>query len=166
MPAKGTIPYSDLANLAGSTETRLKSVVRMAMKTGLFLEQTPQQVSHSATSALFATSEDYRNWAAYATDVLAPVAAGMTETHERWPLTTTLTRTANNFAFRHDLPFFDHLSQNPALHKQFAGYMRALATNQGTHMKHLVNGLEWGHKLNATVVDVSKPSTDPFRHLY
>ncbi|KAK8015638.1 hypothetical protein PG991_008526 [Apiospora marii] len=154
VPAKGAIPYSDLASQAGCTETRLKSVVRMAMTTGLFLEPTPQQVSHSATSALFAASEDHRNWAAYATDVLAPVAAGMTEAHERWPAATTRTRTAYNVAFRRDLPFFDRLGQNPALHRQFAGYMRALATNQGTHMKHLVSGLDWGRNPNATVVDV------------
>ncbi|KAK8092053.1 sterigmatocystin 8-O-methyltransferase [Apiospora hydei] len=154
VPMKGAILYTDLANLAGCTEIRLKSVVRMAMTTGLFLEQIPQQVSHSATSALFATSEDYRNWAAYATDVLAPVAAGMTEAHERWPLATERTRTAYNIAFYHDISFFDRLGQNPALNKQFAGYMRALAANQGTHIKHLVNGLEWDRNPNATVVDV------------
>ncbi|KAK8057644.1 hydroxyindole O-methyltransferase [Apiospora saccharicola] len=115
VPTKGAIHYSDLASRAGCTETRLKSVVRMAMTTGLFLEPTPQQVSHSAT---------------------------------------TRTRTAYNVAFRHDLPFFDRLGQNPELHRQFAGYMRALATNQGTHMKHLVKGLDWGRNPNATVVDV------------
>ncbi|KAK7938002.1 hydroxyindole O-methyltransferase [Apiospora aurea] len=154
VPMKGAISYTGLANLAGCTETRLKNVVRMAMTTGLFLEQIPQQVSHSATSALFATSEDYRNWAAYATDVLTPVAAGMTEAHKRWPLATERTRTAYNIAFYHDVSFLDRLGQNPALHKQFAGHMRALATNQGTHMKHLVNGLEWDRNPNATVVDV------------
>lgn len=152
---KGEILYTELAQQAGCTETRLKSVVRMAMTTGLFEEQVPQQVSHSATSALFATNEDYHNWAMYATDISAPVAAGMTEAHERWPYDTEKTHTAYNVAFDHDLSFFDRLGQNPGLHKQFAGYMRAVATNQGTHMKHLVNGLEWGRRPNGVVVDVS-----------
>ncbi|ORY59300.1 putative O-methyltransferase [Pseudomassariella vexata] len=154
VPVKGEISYTDLASLAGTTETRLKSVVRMAMTTGLFLEQTPQQISHSATSALFATNEDYHNWAVYATDVSAPVAAGMVEAHKRWPYDKEKIHTAYNVAFNHDLSFFGRLAQNPALHKQFAGYMRAVATNQGTHMKHLVNGLEWGSNPKATIVDV------------
>ncbi|KAK8848902.1 bikaverin cluster-O-methyltransferase [Apiospora arundinis] len=159
VPSKGGISYTDLAGLAGCTETRLKSVVRMSMTTGLFLEETPQHVSHSATSALFAASEDHRTWAAYATDVLAPVAAGMAEAHERWPFVDgssekKRTQTAYNVAFGHNLSFFDRVGQDPALHKQFAGYMRALATNPGTHIRHLVDGLEWGRHPNATVVDV------------
>ncbi|KAK6851733.1 S-adenosyl-L-methionine-dependent methyltransferase [Apiospora arundinis] len=153
------ISYTDLAGLAGCTETRLKSVVRMSMTTGLFLEETPQHVSHSATSGLFATSEDHRTWAAYATDVLAPVAAGMAGAHERWPFVDGTsekkrTQTAYNVAFGHNLSFFDRLGRDPALHKQFAGYMRALATNPGTHIRHLVDGLEWGRNPNATIVDV------------
>jgi 6-hydroxytryprostatin B O-methyltransferase len=154
VPLEGEISYADLAGLIGASETRLKSVVRMAMTTGLFLEQTPQHVAHSATSALFSTNEDYHNWAVYATDVSAPVAAAMTEAHERWPNDTEKTHTAHNVAFNHDLAFFERLGQNPALHKQFAGYMRAVATNQGTHMKHLVNGLKWNKLPKATIVDV------------
>ncbi|KAK8058409.1 hypothetical protein PG994_008857 [Apiospora phragmitis] len=153
VPAKGKMSYPNLAERAGCTETRLKSVVRMAMTTGLFLERN-QQVSHSTTSALFATNEHYRNWAVYATNVTAPIAASLTQAHKRWPYETDKSHTAHNVAFNHDLSFFEYMSQEPVLHERFAGYMRAISTDHGTNVKHVVSGLDWGRSPNDLIVDV------------
>lgn len=127
----------------------------MAMTNGLFVESSSQFISHSATSALLHTDQDFHDWAIFMCDISAPTAASMAEAHKRWPEDTEKMHTAYNIAFNHELPFFQHLGKSPERHKQFAGYMRSVTTSQGTHMKHLVEGFDWASLGEVLVVDVS-----------
>ena len=154
VPPSSSISYHELASHAEVTEERLKSVVRMAITSGIFAESTAQQVEHTAISQLLRDNQNFRDWALFMCDISAPTAGSMAEAHKRWPDDLDKTHTAYNVAFGHDLPFFKHLAQTPDRHKQFSGYMRSVTSGEGTHMKHLVNGFDWSKLGKAQVVDV------------
>lgn len=163
VPASGTISYRDLAAAASKRasvavsipEARLKSIVRMAMTSALFCEPEPNRVGHSATSALLARDADVHSWASYLSTRSAPTALSMTAAHDRFtPASVAKNETAYNVAFDTELPFFDHLSLNPANTAEFAGYMRNVTTSEGVDVKHLVNGYPWKDLGSGLVVDV------------
>ncbi|KAH6880098.1 sterigmatocystin 8-O-methyltransferase [Thelonectria olida] len=163
VPASGTISYTDLAaaaskranSVAAIPETRLKSIVRMAMTSALFREPEPNRVGHSATSALLARDADVHSWASYLSTRSAPTALSMTAAHHRFtPASVAKNETAYNVAFDTELPFFDHLSLDPANTAEFAGYMRNVTTSGAVDLKHLVNGYPWADLGSGLVVDV------------
>ncbi|KAA8644447.1 hypothetical protein EYZ11_003576 [Aspergillus tanneri] len=154
VPLQGSVSYVDLAVLANVPEDSLKAIARMAITSGLFVENPPQHLAHSATSALLCTNENFHDWAVFMSDISAPTAAAMVDAHEKWPNSHLPTQTAYNLAFHTDLPFFKHLGQHPERHRQFAGYMRSVTTSQGTGLNHLVVGWDWAALGRARVVDV------------
>ncbi|KAI1142787.1 sterigmatocystin 8-O-methyltransferase [Hypoxylon sp. FL0543] len=163
VPVSGTISYRDLAAAASKRasgaaaipETRLKSIVRMAMTSALFREPEPNRVGHSATSALLARDADVHSWASYLSTRSAPTALSMTAAHDRFtPASVAKNETAYNVAFDTELPFFDHLSLDPANTAEFAGYMRNVTTSEAVDVKHLVNGYPWADLGSGLVVDV------------
>ncbi|KAB5575394.1 putative O-methyltransferase, partial [Coniochaeta sp. 2T2.1] len=154
VPLEGTIDYASLADKAGVPTARLKGILRMAMTSQLFTEVADQQVAHTATSAWLRTNQNSRDWAIFMCDISAPTALAMAAAHQKWPASTARTHTAYNLAFQTDLPFFDHLAQQPERHRQFAGYMQSVTASQGTSLKHLISGFDWESLGDALVVDV------------
>lgn len=136
----------------------------MAMTNGLFVESPAHHISHSATSALLQTNAGFHDWAVFNSDISAPTALAMVDVHEKWSHSLDATHTAYNVAFNTDMPFFKHLAQQQERHRQFAGYMRAVTTSQGTHLKQLVEGWDWATLGQGVVVDVSDPSIHTEHH--
>uniref|UniRef100_A0A093V358 O-methyltransferase FtmD n=1 Tax=Talaromyces marneffei PM1 TaxID=1077442 RepID=A0A093V358_TALMA len=99
VPLNITISYADLATAAKVPEQRLKSIMRMAMTSFLFLEEE----------------------------------AGSTRTYE----------TAFNLAHSTDLTFFDYLSRNQDLMRDFAQHIRSVRSSESVGIKHLLAGYEW-----------------------
>lgn len=157
VPLHGSISYGSLATEANVSEARLKSIARMAMTHNLFHEPTADSIAHSATSALLVTNPNFFDWARFMTEASVPTAAHLVEACERWPNSVKKNETAYNIAFNHDLPFFDHLAQDPERTKQFSGYMKSVTNSEGTHLKHLLSGFDWASLGKATVVDVRFP---------
>lgn len=163
VPVSGTISYTELAASASKKSTngtsiperRLKSIMRMAMTTALFREPEPDYVGHSATSALLAQDADVHSWASHLSTRSAPTALSMTTAHNKFTTASVAkNETAYNVAFGTDLPFFDHLSLDPAKTAEFAGYMRNVTTSAGVDIKHLVEGYPWADLGAGLVVDV------------
>ncbi|KAH8695143.1 sterigmatocystin 8-O-methyltransferase [Talaromyces proteolyticus] len=154
VPLHGSISYTDLAAEAKVSERRLKSVARMAMTNNLFSEPTADTIAHSAISALLVTNPNFFDWARFMTEASIPTAAKLVEACERWPDSVKKNETAYNIAFDHDLPFFDHLAQDPERTRQFSGYMKSVTNSEGTDLKHLVAGFDWAKLGKATIVDV------------
>ncbi|KAB8236672.1 hypothetical protein ETB97_008923 [Aspergillus alliaceus] len=154
VPLHGSISYADLAALANAPERQLRSVVRMAITNGLFVENPPQHLAHSSTSALLRNDADFHDWAVIMTDLSFPTAYSMVEAHERWPNSLEGSQTAYNIAVDSSLPFFQHLAQQPDRQRQFAGFMRSMARSQGTDVEKLAHGWNWVALGRARVVDV------------
>ncbi|KAM3429292.1 hypothetical protein NHJ13734_008232 [Beauveria thailandica] len=153
VPLREAISYSELAALANVPEGALKCIARMAMTNGLFIEEPKQHIAHSATSAVLQTNVAFHDWAIFNSNVSAQTALAMTDAHLKWQDTLDATHTAYNAAFDTDASFFEHLSQLPERHRQFAGYMRAVTESQGTGLKQLVDGWDWEGLGDALVVD-------------
>ncbi|KAK9481518.1 O-methyltransferase-domain-containing protein [Lipomyces starkeyi] len=157
VPLSSTITYVDLAAAAKVPEQRLKSIIRMAMTTSLFQELPDgTAVTHSATSALLARNEETHAYAWYMSARTAPCALQMAPAHEKWGAGSLRTNeTAFNLAFGTDMPFFEYLSQNEEMMKDFAQYMRNVRSAEGVDIKHLVAGFGLqGIPDGGTVVDI------------
>ena len=141
---------------------QLKTVMRMAMTSNLFLEPKPEKVSHSATSALLVTNSEFHDWAGFMTETTAPAAFKLVEATEKWPEGIGKNETAYNIAFDTDLPFFEHLNTNPQKVKEFAGYMKHVQQSEGTSLRHLVQGFNWAAVGKGKVVDVGITGWLPF----
>jgi 6-hydroxytryprostatin B O-methyltransferase len=156
VPLNGTTTYGDLAAAAKVPESQLKSVARMAMTSAILVEPATGVVAHTANSAMFLQAPGMRAWADYMFQASIPTAAAMVEATEKWPGSTQKTETAYNVAFKHNLPFFDHLSQNEQLTSQFSRYMKSVTDGQAMDLSHLVNGFDWKSLADGSlVVDVS-----------
>jgi 6-hydroxytryprostatin B O-methyltransferase len=117
----------------------------MAMTSFLFREEEDgKAVCHSATSALLARNEDIHAYASYMSSNSAPLALQMAPAHKKWGAGSTRTyETAFNLAHHTDLTFFEYLSRNQDLMKDFAQYMRNVRSSEGVDIKHLLAGYEW-----------------------
>jgi 6-hydroxytryprostatin B O-methyltransferase len=156
-----TISYEGLAIAARVPKQRLKSILRMAMTTGLFREKPngPQpRVGHSATSSLLSRNEDAYAYATYMCAKSAPTAMSMTEAHRRWgPASIRTFETAYNVAFDTDLPFFGHVSRDKERTAMFARYMQSVRSSDAVSLKHLAAGFAWQDvRDGGVVVDVSR----------
>ncbi|KAL2851527.1 S-adenosyl-L-methionine-dependent methyltransferase [Aspergillus pseudoustus] len=154
IPAEGTISYTELAAKANVAVSQAKSVIRMAMTSGLFEEPVLQQVSHSATSLYIRNSDPTRTWAAWLCDVAIPTATRMVDAQKKWPESLSRAHTAYSFANDTELPFFQHLAQVPGRKAQFEGLMKAVSSLQKLDLKHTIAGFDWASLGEATVVDV------------
>ncbi|KAB5542434.1 O-methyltransferase-domain-containing protein [Coniochaeta sp. 2T2.1] len=155
VPLNGTTTYGALAAAAKVPESQLKSVARMAMTSAILVEPETGVVAQTANSAMFLKAPAMRDWAGYMFEASIPTAAAMVKATERWPGSTQKTETAYNVAFKHNLPFFDHLSQNEQLTAQFSRYMKSVTDGQAMDLSHLVNGFDWkGLTDGSLVVDI------------
>ena len=67
VPLQGTISYGDLASPAKVSEIKLKTIVRMAVTNGLFIEEPPNHIAHFARSELLQTNPSLHDWASFLT---------------------------------------------------------------------------------------------------
>src|SRR5690349_15474125 len=133
----------------------------MAMTDNLFLELVPDQISHSAASALIAENPNFNAWAAYMGETSSAAAAKLVDASIKWPGSLAKNETAYNIAFDTDLPFFDHTASDPERMKQFATYMKNVTSSEGTDIKHALTGFDWKSLGQAVVVDVGFPFCNP-----
>ncbi|KAI0870016.1 O-methyltransferase-domain-containing protein [Hypoxylon argillaceum] len=154
VPLEGRISYPDLANKAGVSELRLKSLARMAMTNHLFAEPTPGFIEHSATSAALVTNAKFSDQRVWMTSVIAPVIANMVTAHERWPMSTAPNNTAFSAAFNTNLAMYEYIAKQPDIYKLFGRVMDAVASSPKSDLKHLASGFDWAGLGKATVVDI------------
>lgn len=154
MPPEGTITYTEVAAKANVAVVHAKSIIRMAITSGLFEQPEPQKVGHSAASLYIRNNQHERTRAAWFCDVSAPTAAAMAPAHAKWPQSQSRTQTAYNNANDTDLPFFEHLAQHPERKAHFENLMKAAGSARHLSTEHTIAGFDWAGLGEATVVDV------------
>lgn len=159
IPLHGSVPYSEVAMVAGVPVTQLRSIARMAMTGNFLSEPVPDQVAHNTTSGIFVTNPSINGWALFMAENSCPGALAMVRATEKYGATDKKNETAFNIARSTDLPFFDYIGQSPERGKQFAAYMKNVLASEGTKVDHLVNGFDWASLGESTVVDVSQLSS-------
>ncbi|RDA83423.1 hypothetical protein CP532_4420 [Ophiocordyceps camponoti-leonardi (nom. inval.)] len=143
LPPNKPIPYTTLATLSSVPKPRLISVIRMALTTGLFHEDSQGLVSHNSLSLSFAQNSSYRDWASFIVNYSQLSAAAMAEATARWGESEACNHSAQNVAFDTDLPYFESISGRKDAVDEFARFMKALQQSTGLHIRQLVTGLDW-----------------------
>lgn len=161
VPLEGSISYGDLADKAGLSALRLKSLARMAMTSGIFAEPAPGFIAHSATSAALVENKGLRDGRVWSTEVHLATVAAMVTAHERWPHSTAPNETPFNAARNTDLPMYEYIARDSELDRIFKGLMVHIGKRPNGSVAHLVDGFDWGNLGHGTVVDVCQ-WTSPF----
>ncbi|KAL8747775.1 MAG: hypothetical protein Q9190_000381 [Brigantiaea leucoxantha] len=143
-----------LATLASVPLNQLKSIARMAMTANFLREPVPGEVAHSSTSAAMIQNPLLYDWALFMTSTSAMMASQTVEATEKYGATDSKTQTTYNVWKDTDKPFFDSIKQSKELTRQFASYMKSVASGKGTHIQHLLTGYDWASLGKVTVVDL------------
>ncbi|KAH8585876.1 putative sterigmatocystin 8-O-methyltransferase precursor, partial [Bisporella sp. PMI_857] len=140
IPLTGSVPYSEVATIASVPLSQLKRIARMAMLSGFLQEPQPNELAHSATSALLVTNSNLLDWALFIAEASSLGPTKLVEATEKWGTTESKTQTAFNLAKNTE--------------KKFSLYMKNVTASEGTKIDHLVHGFDWASLGDATVVDV------------
>ncbi|TAQ84671.1 hypothetical protein B7494_g7015 [Chlorociboria aeruginascens] len=156
IPLHGSVPYSELATVASVPEMQLKSIARMAMLSNFLVEPIPGEIAHNATSTLLVTNPGLLDWALYLAEVSVPSASRIAEATERWGATEKKNETPFNIVRDTDMPFLDYVGKSPELSEQYAAHVKHTSLDEGTIVKHLSSGFDWGSLGEATIVDICR----------
>ena len=132
---------------------QLRSISRVAITSGYFLEPQPDHLAHSAVSSLVANDPDNEGWAYFLANVMYPASDKIIEATEKWGDSTSNAETAYCLSFATEKPMFHHLFEDKTRAAKFAGFTKAMAKTGNRNTKFLIDGFEWGKVEH--VVDVS-----------
>src|SRR5438128_2368588 len=128
VPLQGSVPYSEVAIIAGVAESQLRSIARMAMISNFMCEPVPGELGHSAISALLVTNPSLLDYAIYMAEYSALGAANLVAATQKWGASLERNQTAFNIAKNTDLPYFEYLAQSFEMRRAFGAYMKNVAT--------------------------------------
>lgn len=159
VPVHGSKSYADLAKETGINESTLRQILRAAITHRVFVERTPGQISHSATSRLLVENPGLFTWLQTATDDFVPAIASAVDAIEKWPACEEPSQTgATLFHDTKGKGYYEWLMDQPERGQRFATTMAIYQQGEGYHPKHTVNNFAWDTV--RTVVDIGG-STGP-----
>ncbi|KAG5792354.1 hypothetical protein H9Q69_008595 [Fusarium xylarioides] len=154
-----SIAYSDVATEAKVPLSKLQSVARMAMTTGLLCETKDGKISHNTLSAQFVTNVHMKVQLLHIFNQTVPLMTGLIQATEKWGETSGTNETAYNIVNNTELSFFEHLKTRPDLNEGFQAYMKSRAVSHtGSNVEHLLNAFDWKALGQAQVVDIGGSS--------
>ncbi|KAF4414984.1 Sterigmatocystin 8-O-methyltransferase [Fusarium acutatum] len=154
-----SIAYSDVATGAKVPLSKLQSVARMAMTTGLLCETKDGKLSHSTLSAQFVANVHMKVQLLHILNQTVPLMTGLIQATEKWGETSATNETAYNIVHNTELSFFEHLKTRPDLNEGFQAYMKSRAVSHtGSNVEHLLNAFDWKALGQAQVVDIGGSS--------
>ncbi|CVK94166.1 fusarubin cluster-methyltransferase [Fusarium mangiferae] len=154
-----SIAYSDVATTAQVPLSKLQSVARMAMTTGLLCETKDGKLSHNTLSAQFVTNVHMKTQLLHIFNQTVPLMTGLIQATWKWGETSATNETAYNIIHGTELSFFEHLKMRPDLNEGFQAYMKSRAVSHtGSNVEHLLNAFDWKALGQAQVVDIGGSS--------
>ena len=157
IPLNSSVPFKDVADLAGVPETQLSRVVRMTATTGFLLEPQLGHVAHSPLSAPFVTKPSYLDAAMFLSETAAPTALQMATATQRFGHSQRPNESAYNVAFNTSGTFASAYDQRPKLQRQWPAYLRYGTGDVDASVTDILTRLDWLSLGNAFVVEVSLP---------
>ncbi len=155
IPLNGSVPFKDLADLAGVPETQLCRVVRMTATAGFLYEPQPGQVAHSALSAPFVTKPSFLDAAMFLSETVAPTALQMAVATQRFGHSQRPNESVYNVAFNTSTTFSSAFEQRSKLKRQWPAYLRYATDDVDASVTEILTRLDWLSLGNASVVEVS-----------
>lgn len=155
IPLVGSVSYEQIAEACDVDESQLRRVVRYAMTNNFFQQTSPDEVAHTAYSALLVTDKGERAIVEFECFDAFPAAAKLAHACEKWPGAEEPYQTAWSLANHSEQSFFHHISEtgNEDRAQRFADSMTAEMSAPGWNIKHTLSGYEW-NGVKGTIVDI------------
>ncbi|KKK26968.1 hypothetical protein ARAM_007096 [Aspergillus rambellii] len=154
VPLDGTASYAEIAEKVGLTERQVMLIIRQSALNGVFKEIEPNQVAHTAASAVLLKKESMRNWYnLYTHDTLA-VSAKLADALKKYSTSDRPQDSAFSLAFNTDEGYFKYMENFPELQQRFFDGMMSIGQDAGYSAVHIVDGYDWAKWGKASVVDV------------
>ena len=154
IPLSDSVPFKDVADLAGVPEMQLCRVVRMTATAGFLHEPHPNHVAHSALSAPFVTKPSFLDAAMFLSETAAPTALQMPVATQRFGQSQRPNESAYSVAFNTSATFASSCEQQSRLQRQWPAYLRYGTGDVDASVTDILTRLDWLSLDNSTVVEV------------
>ena len=154
IPLNGSVPFKDVADLAGVPETQLCRIVRMMVTAGFLQEPQRGYVAHSLLSARFVTKPSFLDAAMFLSKTVAPTALQMPLATQRFGHSQHPHESPYNVAFTTPATFASACEQGPKLQRQWPAYLHYVTDNLDVSVTDILSRLDWLSLGNASVVEV------------
>lgn len=155
IPLSGSVPFKDVADLAGVPDTQLCRIVRMTATAGFLYKPEPGHVAHSALSAPFVTKPSFLDAAMFLSEIAAPTALQMAVATQRFGHSQRPDQSAYNVAFNTSATFASACDQRSKLQQQWPAYLRYGTGDVDASVTDILTCLDWLSLGNVSVVEVS-----------
>ena len=154
IPLSGSVPFKDVADLAGVPDTQLCRIVRMMVIAGFLQEPQPGCVAHSSLSARFVTKPSFLDAAMFLSETAAPTALQMPLATQRFGYSQHPHESTYNVAFTTPVTFASAFERLPKLQRQWPAYLHHVTDNVDVSVTDILSRLDWLSFGNASVVEV------------
>ena len=155
IPLSGSVPFKDVADLAGVTESQVSRVVRMTATAGFLHEPQPGHVAHSTMSAPFVTKPSFLDAAMFLSEIAAPTALQIAVATQRFGHSQRPNECAYNLAFNTSATFASACERQSRLQRQWPAYLRYGTGDVDASITDILTRLDWPSLGNTSVVEVS-----------
>ncbi|KAI1108308.1 O-methyltransferase-domain-containing protein [Nemania sp. NC0429] len=153
VPPGGRISFQEIASKTGVSEVNISRVLRHAITMRVFQEPEPGMVAHTNISKAL-TDPSLNDWLKTSSRDLWPAATRTFDAVTKWPRSQEPNETAFSLAHNTKLSTYDFFQVHPGRALTFAGFMKAVASNPGFDVRHLVDNYDWHSLGQARVVDI------------
>ena len=157
IPLDESVPFEDVADIAGVPECRLRRLVRPLFTIGFLCEPSPGHVAHSVLSKQFVTQPGLLDAIFFMSDTLAPSASAMGTQTRRSGASEQPADSAWNLAVGSNSPFAVCLQQRPKVKRQLGAYLSYVSSAMDAAVEDTLTQMNWQSLGMATVVHVRIP---------
>lgn len=120
----------------------------------IFYEPSEGVVAHTAASKALSQVQPLGHLVDFLSGEMWPSATRLVDALERWPGSEEPNEAGFNLAFHTDKPMFDVVGRDPIRAQRMAGAMSFMHAGAEYHIRHLLEGFEWGDSKTGVLVDV------------
>ncbi|KAJ5726149.1 uncharacterized protein N7483_007506 [Penicillium malachiteum] len=151
IPLSHSVPFEDVAELAGIPEPHLRRVVRMLATTGFLQEPEPDHVAHSTISSQFVTRPSYLDAAMFLAETAAPAALQMPA--------------ASRDPAQASFPMITAAAPQPKVRRQWQAYLQYGLGHSDSNIGELLEQFDWVGLEGGTVVTTGARAIPVVRNL-
>lgn len=157
IPATGSVPIKDVAQLSAVSETQLLRIIRMTATVGFLREPRAGYVAHTPISAQFTSQTSYRDAAMFLAEHATSAAIQMTSNTHRWQDTADSANLNGNGQQGQTT-----VERSPRFERQWAAYLKHVGDeSHNDGVTEVLSRLDWSNLPgNALVVEACASSPD------
>ncbi|KAI0139059.1 putative O-methyltransferase [Hypoxylon sp. NC0597] len=166
VPLESSASIQELATIVNVPEPLLGRILRYAISNGVFVEETPNIIRHSASSAALARNQHLADIVQFGTEFLGNILLKVPdEVLLKRDDPKNAPKTAFNIAYRTDDNLFEYFHKNEDLTRKYHEYLAGRVNISLWSVDRLCAAWPWASQGRVTVVDVGGSSGHTVRAL-